>query len=165
MFTDARQMTIAAGPDTVFNAVCRIGGGNGWYAADVLWRIRGFMDTILGGPGLRRGRRHPEEVAYGEALDFWRVIAVERPRRLHLLAEMKLPGEAALEFRIEPQESQSKPTSTLHMTARFKPKGLLGLAYSYSVLPLHHFVFNGMLKGMKRAAEDIASQTTLVDPR
>ncbi len=165
VFTDARQMDIDASPDAVFNAVCRIGGGNGWYAADVLWRIRGFMDTIVGGPGLRRGRRHPEEVAYGEALDFWRVIAVERPSRLHLLAEMKLPGEAALEFNIEPAASGDGPMTTLHMTARYKPRGLLGLAYWYSVLPLHHFVFNGMLRGMKRAAEDIASQAPLADPR
>lgn len=151
VFIDARKTRVNAPPQAVFQAVCRVGGGHGWYAADILWRLRGWMDTIAGGPGLRRGRRHPEEVAYGEALDFWRVIAVDRPRRLHLLAEMKLPGQAALEFNIEPDdETQS---STLHMTARFKPKGLLGLAYWYSVLPLHHFVFNGMLRGMKRAAE------------
>jgi len=155
VFVDARTTTIDAGPEAVFAAVCRVGGGHGWYAADVLWRIRGWMDTFAGGPGLRRGRRHPKEVAYGEALDFWRVIAVERPKRLHLLAEMKLPGQAALEFCIEPKASNAPggPRSTLHMTARFKPKGLLGLAYWYSVLPLHHFVFNGMLGGMKRAAE------------
>eukprot|EP01025_Chloroclados_australasicus_P028380 TRINITY_DN28147_c0_g2_i1.p1 TRINITY_DN28147_c0_g2~~TRINITY_DN28147_c0_g2_i1.p1 ORF type:complete len:437 (-),score=58.75 TRINITY_DN28147_c0_g2_i1:68-1378(-) len=121
---------------------------------DVLWRIRGWMDKIVGGPGLRRGRRHPQEVAYGEALDFWRVIAVDSPRRLHLLAEMKLPGQAALEFCIDPNATGDR--STLHMTARFKPKGLLGLAYWYSVLPLHHFVFNGMLNGMKRTSEQIA---------
>lgn len=151
VFVDARQTRIDAPPEAVFQAVCRVGGGHGWYAADILWRLRGWMDTIAGGPGLRRGRRHPEEVAYGEALDFWRVIAVDRPRRLHLLAEMKLPGQAALEFKIEPDEDGQ--SSTLHMTARFKPKGLLGLAYWYSVLPLHHFVFNGMLRGMKRAAE------------
>ena len=157
VFTDARSTTADATPDAVFRAVCRVGGGHGWYAADLLWRLRGWMDTVAGGPGLRRGRRHPEEVAYGEALDFWRVIAVDRPRRLHLLAEMKLPGQAALEFNIEP--APSGESTTLHMTARFKPKGLLGLAYWYSVLPLHHFVFNGMLKGMKRAAESKQQNT------
>ncbi len=154
VFIDARQCEIAAPPEAVFQAVCRVGGGHGWYAADILWRIRGWMDKIVGGPGLRRGRRHPQEVAYGEALDFWRVIAVDSPRRLHLLAEMRLPGQAALEFCIDPDESGEG--STLHMTARFKPKGLLGLAYWYSVLPLHHFVFNGMLSGMKRTSEHIA---------
>lgn len=154
VFIDARTCEIDAPPEAVFQAVCRVGGGHGWYAADVLWRIRGWMDTIAGGPGLRRGRRHPEEVAFGEALDFWRVIAVDRPRRLHLLAEMRLPGQAALEFCIDPSDDGQR--STLHMTARFKPRGLLGLAYWYSVLPLHHFVFNGMLQGMKRASERIA---------
>lgn len=151
VFVDSRTTSIEASPDAVFRAVCRVGGGHGWYAADLLWRVRGWMDTILGGPGLRRGRRHPEEVAYGEALDFWRVIGVEHPRHLHLLAEMRLPGQASLEFCIDPQGNSRQ--CTLHMTARFKPKGLLGLAYWYAVLPLHHFVFNGMLRGMKRAAE------------
>lgn len=155
VFIDARKTQVDAPPQAVFQAVCRVGGGHGWYAADILWRLRGWMDTIAGGPGLRRGRRHPEEVAYGEALDFWRVIAVDRPRRLHLLAEMKLPGQAALEFNIE---TDDETQTTLHMTARFKPKGLLGLAYWYSVLPLHHFVFNGMLRGMKRAAERTSSK-------
>jgi len=158
VFTDARATRISAPPEAVFAAVCRVGGGHGWYAADILWRIRGWMDTLAGGPGLRRGRRHPEEVAYGEALDFWRVIAVERPRRLHLLAEMRLPGQATLEFRIEPADggSETEPgtRTTLRMIARFKPRGLLGLAYWYSVLPLHHVVFNGMLRGMRRAAEN-----------
>lgn len=151
VFTDARTTTIKASPESVFKAVCRVGGGHGWYAADVLWRLRGWMDTIAGGPGLRRGRRHPQQVAYGEALDFWRVIGVEHARHLHLLAEMRLPGQATLEFCIDPNDTRD--ACTLHMTARFKPRGLLGLAYWYAVLPLHHFVFNGMLNGMKRAAE------------
>jgi hypothetical protein len=151
VFVDSRTTTIEASPAAIFRAVCRVGGGHGWYAADLLWRVRGWMDTILGGPGLRRGRRHPQHVAYGEALDFWRVIGVEHARRLHLLAEMRLPGQATLEFVIEPGGNDTQ--STLHMTARFKPKGLLGLAYWYCVLPLHHFVFDGMLRGMKRAAE------------
>lgn len=151
VFVDSRTTTIEATPEAVFAAVCRVGGGHGWYAADLLWRVRGWIDTILGGPGLRRGRRHPQHVAYGEALDFWRVIAVEHARRVHLLAEMRLPGQATLEFRIEPHAKGD--SCILHMTARFKPKGLLGLAYWYCVLPLHHVVFDGMLRGMKRAAE------------
>ena len=85
-FTDQRVREIAAPPRDVFRAVCRIGGGHGWYAADWLWRLRGFMDRLLGGPGLRRGRRDPENVSYGEALDFWRVTGLERDRRLALRA-------------------------------------------------------------------------------
>ncbi|MEO1496931.1 MAG: SDR family oxidoreductase [Planctomycetota bacterium] len=151
-FRDARQIDIDTDPDRVFRAVCRVGGGHGWYWGDILWRIRGWMDQVVGGPGLRRGRRHTEEIQYGEALDFWRVVGVERPRSLHLHAEMKLPGTARLEFEIEPQGSGG--SSRLNMTARYWPRGLLGLAYWYAVVPLHHFVFGGMLRGIKRAAEE-----------
>jgi hypothetical protein len=152
VFTDRREIEIKASPETVFRAVCRIGGGHGWYAADWLWRIRGWIDLLLGGPGLRRGRRNPEQIAYGDALDFWRVIGIEEGRRLCLRAEMKLPGVAELEFRINPLVGE--PSSTrLEQVARFRPKGLFGLAYWYAVLPLHSIVFNGMLWGIKRAAE------------
>jgi Protein of unknown function (DUF2867) len=85
----------------VFSAICRVDGGNGWYAANWLWNIRGWIDVLAGGPGLRRGRRNPETVGYGEALDFWRVVGFERNRKLALRAEMKLPGEALLEFHVE----------------------------------------------------------------
>jgi uncharacterized protein YbjT (DUF2867 family)/uncharacterized protein YndB with AHSA1/START domain len=148
VFTDRRELHVPAPPEAVFRAVCRIGGGHGWYAADALWRIRGALDRLAGGPGLRRGRRDPERVAYGEALDFWRVTGLERDRRLSLRAEMKLPGEALLEFTIAPVEGGS----TLVQTARFHPKGLLGLAYWYAVLPLHGFVFRAMLAGIGREA-------------
>jgi len=100
VFRDERQITVAAPAWAVYRAVCRVGGGHGWYAADWLWRVRGWMDELVGGPGLRRGRRDPEAVGYGEALDFWRVVGIERDRRLSLRAEMKLPGEARLEFAI-----------------------------------------------------------------
>jgi uncharacterized protein YbjT (DUF2867 family)/uncharacterized protein YndB with AHSA1/START domain len=149
-FTDHRTREIAAPPQTVFRAVCRIGGGHGWYAADWLWRLRGALDRLLGGPGLGRGRRDPESVRYGETLDFWRVTGIEVDRRLALRAEMKLPGEAELEFRLEP----GAPGGTrLHQTARFMPRGLPGLAYWYAVLPVHNFVFARMLAGIQRAAE------------
>lgn len=150
-FRDERRIRIDAEPDRVFRAVCRVGGGHGWYWGDILWRIRGWMDQMVGGPGLRRGRRHTEDIQYGEALDFWRVVGVERPRSLRLHAEMKLPGMARLEFEIDPAEGS--PGSVLRMTARYWPRGLLGLAYWYAVVPLHHFVFGGMLNGIKRAAE------------
>lgn len=101
VFRDTRHAAVHAPAWAAFRAVCRIGGGHGWYAADWLWVIRGWLDRLAGGPGLRRGRRDPEQVGYGEALDFWRVVGFERDRRLALRAEMKLPGEALLEFRIE----------------------------------------------------------------
>jgi uncharacterized protein YbjT (DUF2867 family) len=153
VFRDARQIAIAAPAWAVFNAVCRAGGGHGWFGADWLWWIRGLMDRLVGGPGLRRGRRDPERLAYGEALDFWRVVGIETDRHLILRAEMRLPGEAVLEFHIEPRGAGE---CTLHQTARFKPRGLFGLVYWYAVVPFHHVVFRAMLKGIERAARQIA---------
>lgn len=150
LFVDRRSASIGASPATVFRSVCRVGGGHGYYAADWLWRLRGAMDRLAGGPGLRRGRRDPENVAYGEALDFWRVTDVVPERRLELRAEMKLPGQASLEFTIEPD---GKGRSRLTQTARFQPRGLGGIAYWYAVLPLHGVVFAGMLEGIRAHAE------------
>ncbi len=151
-FRDAREIVINAAAHAAFRAVCRVGGGHGWYAADWLWRIRGWLDVLAGGPGLRRGRRDPESVGYGEALDFWRVVGFERDTRLALRAEMKLPGEALLEFRIE---ALSANQCKLHQTALFKPRGLLGLLYWYAVAPFHGIVFHGMLHGIEREALNI----------
>jgi uncharacterized protein YbjT (DUF2867 family) len=148
-FTDRRSIAVDASPAETFRAVCRIGGPHGWYAAGWLWEVRGWLDRLVGGPGLRRGRRDPDHLAYGEALDFWRVTGVIPDRRLSLRAEMKLPGEALLEFTVLP----AGRGSTLTQTARFLPKGLLGLAYWYAVLPFHAFVFSGMLRGIRREAE------------
>lgn len=158
LFVDQREIEIDAPPSAVFGAVCRIGGGHGWYAADILWRIRGWMDELVGGPGLQRGRRHPDEVTFGESLDFWRVADVHRDRRLALRAEMRLPGEATLTFEITPcpEASDGAARSRLVMTARFQPSGLFGLAYWYTVLPAHHIVFKGMLRGIRRAAVGLA---------
>ena len=154
VFRDARQLTVEAPASAAFRAVCRVGGGHGWYAADWLWRIRGWMDRLVGGPGLRRGRRDPESVGYGEALDFWRVVGYERDHILALRAEMKLPGEAMLTFRIEPN---GPGQCTLHQIALFQPRGLFGLLYWYAVVPLHHIVFSGMLRGIQREALQIAA--------
>lgn len=151
VFIDQRSVLIKADSDAVFAAVCRIGGGNGWYAGDILWRIRGWMDTLVGGPGLRRGRRHSERVEFGEALDFWRVVGIEHGRSLSLLAEMKLPGIAMLCFELEPNTDGER--TRLTMTARYRPKGLIGILYWYSVVPLHNIVFGGMLRGIRSAAE------------
>ena len=148
VFMDRRAVVVDAPPEAVWRAVVRIGGGHGWYAADGLWRLRGWVDRLVGGPGLRRGRRDPDEVGYGEALDFWRVTGIDRGRSLSLRAEMKLPGEALLEFTVASEASGTRLTQT----ARFRPRGLAGLAYWYAVLPLHAFVFRGMLGGIRAAA-------------
>jgi uncharacterized protein YbjT (DUF2867 family) len=119
-----------------------IGGSNGWYYADWLWGIRGFIDKLFGGVGLRRGRKNQNEISAGEALDFWRVLIADRKeKRLLLFAEMKLPGEAWLEFRIDSQ-------NVLHQTATFRPLGLWGRLYWYSVLPFHGFIFRGMIRNI-----------------
>jgi hypothetical protein len=154
VFTDRRELPVNASADATYQAVCLIGGGHGYYAADWLWRLRGRLDRLFGGPGLRRGRKDARRVAYGEALDFWRVTDVIPGRRLALRAEMKLPGVAHLQFDIAPAGSGGV---TLVQTARFIPKGLLGLAYWYAVLPFHHVVFRGMLDGIRRKAEAYAS--------
>jgi len=151
VFQDERTIDVAASAGAVYAAVCRIGGRHGWYAAEWLWRLRGLLDRLVGGPGLRRGRRHHERLRYGDALDFWRVAGVEPDRRLLLLAEMRLPGEAWLEFRIEPDGDHTRLTQT----ARFRSRGLFGLLYWYAVLPFHGIVFRGMLRGIRRFAENV----------
>lgn len=154
VFVDRRTSRIAASATEVYRAICRIGGGRGYYHADWLWRLRGGLDRLIGGPGLRRGRRDPERVAYGEVLDFWRVRAAVPDRRLELRAEMRLPGEALLTFEIEPEAGDATQCQ-LVQTARFKPKGLAGLAYWWTVKPLHGIVFAGMLRGIRESAERV----------
>lgn len=160
VFVDTRQVVVHAPTSTVFDVICRIGGDNGYFAADWLWKLRGILDRLHGGPGLRRGRRHPTEIRFGEAIDFWRVTGFEAGRRLELRAEMRLPGEATLTFEVQPGFRQH---CTLVQTARFKPRGLAGLAYWYSVVPLHGVVFRGMLRGVKRAAEQLAGTPAASD--
>jgi len=151
-FVHREETKMEASAEGVFRSVCRIGGRHGWYAADFLWRIRGLMDRLVGGPGLDRGRRNAEEIRHGDALDFWRVTGVERNRSLVLRAEMKVPGEAVLEFRIRPV-GNAPGLTWLEQIARFRPRGLIGVLYWYSVLPFHGIVFRGMLRGIRRAAE------------
>jgi hypothetical protein len=152
VFVDRREMITPATLAAVWSAVSSLGGQRGYYAVDWLWRLRGIMDRLIGGPGLRRGRRNSDELRLGDALDFWRVTAIDPPCRLELTAEMKLPGVATLSFDAAPSQASTSGTH-LVMTARFRPRGLLGIAYWYSVLPLHGIVFRGMLKGIARAAE------------
>ena len=160
VFVDQRQMTVNADPKSVYQAVQIIGGGHGYYAADWLWRLRGLMDQFAGGPGLRRGRRDNREIGCGDALDFWRVMEAEMGRKLSLYAEMKLPGKATLEFDITSDPADSN-RSILTQIARFRPKGLTGILYWYSVKPLHGIVFSGMLNGIKREAEGARYETAL----
>jgi uncharacterized protein YbjT (DUF2867 family) len=153
VFRDVREIAIDAPAWAAFRAVCCVGGGHGWYA-DWLWNIRGWLDRLAGGPGLRRGRRHPDALRYGDALDFWRVVGFQRDRYLSLRAEMRLPGEALLDFRVQTNGEQR---CTLLQTAFFKPRGLLGLMYWYAVLPFHGVVFRSMLAGIQRDAVQIAA--------
>ena len=150
-FSDQRELLVQANTDAVWRAVSGLGGERGYYGVDWLWRLRGRMDRLIGGPGLRRGRRNPDHLQFGDALDFWRVTAITPGERLELTAEMRLPGTATLGFELLPTPDQPGITR-LQMTARFRPRGLLGIAYWYSVLPLHGFVFRGMLKGIAREA-------------
>jgi hypothetical protein len=146
---DSRSAHVAAPPERAFAPIRRIGGATGWYSADVLWRLRGALDLLVGGVGLRRGRRDPEALRVGDTLDFWRVEAFEPDRRLRLAAEMRLPGRAWLEFEVVPEAGGAR----IHQTASFDPAGLLGLAYWYGIHPLHAAVFRGMLRGIAREAE------------
>ncbi len=150
LFRDRRVVESAAGPEDVAWAFMRIGGTTGYYSADWAWRIRGAVDTLFGGAGLRRGRRHPERVAVGEPLDFWRVVGTEPGRSLELKAEMLVPGEAWLTWNVEPLESGG---SQLSQTAWFVPRGLFGRLYWYALLPFHALVFPQMARGIVTAAE------------
>ncbi len=146
-FLDRRIKVIESSKATTSNRIWSIGGNTGWYYANFLWKIRGLMDKINGGVGLRRGRTNANELNPGDALDFWRVLVADKAAgRLLLYAEMKLPGEAWLEFRII--ESNGKPA--LQQTATFRPHGLKGRLYWYSVLPFHFFIFSGMLKQLTK---------------
>lgn len=142
------RAVLKASAEEVWKPIKRIGGTTGWYFADKLWALRGAVDRLMGGIGLRRGRRDPVELYPGDALDFWRVLAVEEPHRLQLLAEMKTPGEAILEFRIAPL---GRDRTELQQLSRFLPKGLLGLMYWYLLYPFHQWVFRGMLRGIERS--------------
>ena len=144
-FTDKREKEISTTVEQVLNNIWSIGGERGWYYADWLWHIRGFLDKLAGGVGLRRGRTNKTEIYTGDTLDFWRVLASDKEKkRLLLYAEMKLPGEAWLEFKIINKHEKY----FLQQIATFRPKGLLGRLYWYSVLPFHYFVFDGMTENL-----------------
>lgn len=146
---DSRVAQVSAPREQAFEPIRRIGGATGWYYGDWLWWFRGFLDLLVGGVGMRRGRRDAETLRVGDVVDCWRVEACEPDRRLRLAAEMKLPGRAWLEFEVEGNGT----ASTIRQTAIFDPSGLLGLAYWYLLYPIHQLVFAGMLRGITAAIE------------
>jgi len=146
-FIDTRKKEISTNVNKVLENIWSIGGARGWYYGNWLWNLRGFIDKIFGGVGLRRGRTNAQSINVGDTLDFWRVLAADRQnKRLLLYAEMKLPGEAWLEFKI----IQKDDKSFLEQTATFRPRGLPGRIYWYSVMPFHFFVFEGMARNIIR---------------
>lgn len=147
---DRRQIHVAADADRAFLPIARIGGERGWYFGTWLWRIRGAVDLLTGGVGMRRGRRDPDAPTVGDTLDFWRVEAYEPGRRLRLAAEMKLPGRAWLEFEVVPDGGDT----LVRQTAVFEPAGLFGLLYWYVLFPVHAVIFRGMLRAIARRARD-----------
>jgi uncharacterized protein YbjT (DUF2867 family) len=144
---DSRSASVLVSPAEAFRPILRIGGDVGWYYGDFLWRLRGFLDLLVGGVGVRRGRRDPEQLAPGDTVDFWRVECYEPDGLLRLYAEMKLPGRAWLQFEV----SGIEDGAVLRQTAIFDPLGLAGLIYWYGLYPIRKLVFSGMLRGIVRA--------------
>ncbi len=147
---DIRTIRVGTTPENAFSVIKGIGGVNGWYYANWLWQLRGLLDRAVGGVGMRRGRRDPEDLRRGDVIDCWRVESVEPPRRLVLAAEMRLPGRAWLQFDVESDGDGAK----ICQTAQYDPIGIAGLTYWYSLYFMHQFVFAGMLRGIARLAEE-----------
>lgn len=153
MLIERRQKTVDAPPALVFRAFSGLGGERGWPPYNWLWQIRGAIDRLLGGVGMRRGRRDPDELRQGEALDFWRVEKVEADHLLRLRAEMKLPGRGWLQFEAHNREDGR---TDLVQTAYFASKGLSGLLYWYGIYPLHGVVFSNMIDAVADRAEELS---------
>jgi uncharacterized protein YbjT (DUF2867 family) len=151
-----------AAPEELWPVIAGLGGEDGWFFGNWLWRLRGMLDRLFGGVGLARGRRADESLRVGDALDFWRVVELAPNRRLTLLAEMRLPGEAALQFTLtpEPDAGKEKPITRLTLAARFAPRGLAGVAYWRLLQPAHGYLFKGLLRTLARRA----GRVTLEDP-
>ena len=136
----------------------RLGGRKGWLAFNSLWRLRGAVDRLIGGVGFRRGRRHPVDLRVGDAVDFWRVEAVEPGHLVRLRAEMKVPGRAWLQFKAEPLGASR---TRLVQTAYFAPKGLFGLVYWYLLYPIHGFIFSRLIRALAQGAATRAGSVAL----
>jgi uncharacterized protein YbjT (DUF2867 family) len=154
LFVETRQLLLNLSPETVFRSYTGIGGERGWLYMDRAWAMRGWIDKAVGGVGLRRGRRHPDETRVGESLDFWRVEEVEKDHLLRLRAEMKLPGKAWLQFESLPQNDKT----LLTVTAYFAPHGFLGFLYWYAMWPFHKFIFDGLTRRVASRARVLAHE-------
>ncbi|NCT91711.1 SDR family oxidoreductase [Cellulomonas sp. APG4] len=155
LYRDERRTRVDAPLATVWEVLQAVGGERGWYSWPLAWEVRGVLDRLSGGPGLRRGRRHPTRLVAGDAVDFWRVERVEHERVLRLRAEMRLPGLAWLELAVRPEADGS---TTLRQVATFHPHGLAGQLYWWAVTPFHGVVFGGMQRGMRAEAERLARE-------
>jgi hypothetical protein len=157
-----RGEAVADAPvDAVWREVASIGGANGYYFLDAAWKLRAGVDVLAGGPGFRRGRRHPHDVAVGDVIDCFRVVAVEPGQRLTLVAEMKLPGAAALEFEVEPE---SAVRTRVAVTAYFHPAGAAGLAYWHALTAPHSVLYRGLAAAIARRAERRAREARALAP-
>jgi hypothetical protein len=151
---EVRSRFVDVPPEAAFRAFTSLGGDQGWLVWQWAWALRGFMDQLIGGPGLRRGRRDPTFLRHGDAVDFWRVEEIEEPRLLRLQAEMKVPGRAWLQFEAEPEGEGTR----LVQAALFQPKGFFGWAYWYSVYPAHAFIFDQMIDAIADLARKMARE-------
>jgi hypothetical protein len=151
MILERREKAVHAPAGSVYRTFTGLGGERGWLMLNFAWRVRGILDRLVGGVGFRRGRRHPNEIRVGDAIDFWRVETVEPGRLMRLRAEMKVPGRAWLQFETYPVDEQQ---SRLIQTAYFAPKGLGGFLYWYLLYPIHALIFAGMVKKIGRISEE-----------
>ena len=149
VLADERVLSTAASAEALFDTVSGVGGDRGWYVAQPLWELRGALDALAGGVGMRRGRRHPDELRVGDALDYFRVETLEAPQLLRLRAEMKLPGVAFLEWHI----AEGDGRRTLQQLARMYPRGVLGRLYWWALFPVHALIFRLLAKRLVQAAE------------
>ncbi len=161
MIIEHRQLTTGCSPAQVYGSFSRLGGEQGWLYMNWAWQVRGFIDRLVGGVGLRRGRRDPNELRVGDALDFWRVEAVEPDRLIRLRAEMKLPGQAWLQFQARPSPEGG---TVLSQTAFFAPKGLFGLLYWYLLYPIHGLIFSGLIRKVAEQASSFIDQPAHAPP-
>jgi Protein of unknown function (DUF2867) len=154
MIAYRRQISTRATANDVFQVLLRLGGKTGWLYANILWRLRGYLDELIGGPGLRRGRRAPNELRIGDPLDFWRVEALVPDQLLRLRAEMKVPGKAWLQFEIIPQ---NEARVSIIQTAYYAPGGLMGQLYWYVLYPIHIVIFRSMITAIAHKAESLSN--------
>lgn len=157
VLVERRQVIVDVAPGHAFDVCASLGGATGWLRMNWAWRLRGRIDRLVGGVGMRRGRRHPHDLRVGDAVDFWRVEAVEPGRLVRLRAEMKVPGRAWLEFKTD---DAGGGRARITQTAFFDPHGLLGVLYWYSLYPIHGLIFGGMIREIGRRAEAAARAHT-----